>query len=530
MKFKLALILFFLFCSPLILLSQVVYQDLGNTNIYDFLDELANLKIFSIHSQVKPYSRVLIAEKLKEALTKQDQLNKRQKKELLFYLKDFNLEIQPDLSYFKKGKGLFRKTNNFGIPLNPLAFLYKDSLFTFSIRPIWGIKYFVNTNGNAYHRWGGAEISGTIGKHFGIYANIRDNHENQIMVKPEYFTQDEGAVWKVSGNGGDYSEMRGGITYAWNWGSVALTKDHFEWGENYHGSNILSGRTPSFPYFELRMNPAKWVDFTYVTGWLNSEVIDSSRSYYIPGGERNFYFNKFLSASMFTFTPWKGLDFSVGNSVISCSKSYNPAFLSPFLFFVNFSYSGDSLQKKYYGQNSQLFFSLSSRQISHLHLYASLFLENITDNSLSGKAGFGLSDFPVQNISFTGEYTRSTPNTYLCDVATLTYASNEYNLGHYLKDNSQEIYLAIVYKPIRGLHFKVDYVFAQHGDDQVRKTLGKILWENQSFTAGLNFEIINNAYVFLQYEYRETRGDVVYTPPIFLGKTNNLVAGFNIGF
>ena len=229
---------------------------------------------------------------------------------------------------------------------------------------------------------------------------------------------------------------------------------------------------------------------------------------------------------MFTFTPWKGLDFSVGNSVISCSRSYNPAFLSPFLFFVNFNYSGNSLQKKYYGQNSQLFFTVSSRQIRHLHLYATLFIDdldsreyvgNTTYNSLSGKAGFRISDFPVPNLSFTGEYTRSAPNTYLCSVATLTYASNEYDLGHYLGDNSQEIYLAIAYKPIRGLHFKVDYVFAQHGDDQVKKTLAKILWENQKLTAGVNYEFINNAYVFLQYEYSKALGDVAYTPPIFRG-------------
>ena len=522
----------------MLLFSQVVYQDLGNKNIYDFLDELANIKIISIHSQVKPYSRVLIAEKLQEASSKRDLLNKRQKQELSFYLKDFNLELQSDLSYFKHGKGLFRKTNNLGIPLNPLAFLYKDSVFSFSLRPVLGIKYIVNQNGSAYHTWNGVELFGTVGKHFGVYASLRDNHENQVLVMPDYFTQDEGAVWKFAGNGGDYSEMRGGLTYSWNWGSVALTKDHFEWGENYHGSNILSGRTPSFPYFELRMAPAKYLGFTYITAWINSSVVDSSRSYYFPGGVRNLYFNKFLSAAMFTFTPWQRLDLSIGSSVISCSETFNPAFLSPFLFFINFSYAGDSLQKKYYGQNSQLFLSVNSRQIRHLNLYASVFIDGLgsgnsagdKNSCVSGKAGFRISDFPFQNLSFTGEYTRSTPNAYLCNVATLTYASNEYNLGHYLKDNSQEIYLAITYKPVRGLHISMDYVFAQHGDDQVNKTLGKILWERQTLGACVNYEIINNANVFIQYEYGQTKGDAMYTPPVFQGNTGSLITGLNIGF
>ena len=525
---------------PELLFSQVIYQDLSNQNIYEFIDELANLKIISIQGQVKPYSRIMIAEKLSDASAKREFLNKRQKKELDFYLKEYNLELNKDLGYFKTGKGLFRKTKNAGIPGNPPAFLYKDSLFTFSIRPVWGIQYYFNDGGTEYHRWGGAEAFGTIGKHFGFYSSLRDHHESLIMVEPEYFTQDEGAVWKKNDNGGgDYSEMRGGLTYSWKWGSVALTKDHFEWGENNNGSVILSGRTPSFPCLDLRMYPVKWFSYNFLTGWLASNVIDSSRSYAIPGGTRNIYFNKFISAAMLTFTPWKGFSISLGNSVVSCSEYYNPAFLSPLLFFTNFSYSGDSLQKQYYGQNSQLFFTVSSRQIRHLHLYASLFIDDLGTvvyeggnkyNSWSGKAGFRLSDFPFSNLSFTGEYTWSDPNVYLCNVSTLTYASNNYNLGHYLGDNSSEIYLAVSYKPIRGLHAKVDYSFARHGDDQERKTMSEVIWETHKMTAEVKYEIVLNTYIYLQYVFSKSFGDQDFTPPQFRGHVNNLVAGFNIGF
>jgi hypothetical protein len=536
---KLRLIFLFLFSAPVTLFSQVVYQDLGNTNIYEFLDELSNLGIISLHSHVKPWPVQMIAGKLKEASEKQEQLTPRQRKELAFYLRDFNLWLQPDLGYIKTGKGLFRNKRNMGIPLNPLAFLYKDSLLTFSAKPVWGICYTINSGEPFYHRWGGFEVSGAIGKHFGFYASLRDNHENLINVNPEYFTQDEGAVWKVLEKGGDYSEMRGGLTFSWNWGSVALTKDHFVWGGNYHGSNIFSGRTPSFPYFELRMNHVPWFNYTFLTGWLNSGVIDSSRSHSIPGGTRSFYFNKFLSASLFTFTPWKGFDASVGNSMISCSESYNPAFLSPFLFFVNFSYSGDSLQKEYYGNNSQLFLTINSRQVKHMNIYASLFIDDLGSrrnkehnayNSISGKAGIRVSDFPLKNISFTGEYTRSSPNSYLCDVATLTFASNGYNLGHYLSDNSQEFYVAVAYKPVRGLHFRLDYAFAEHGDDRISGTLGKILWKNHTATAGVKYEIINNAYVFVEYMYSKTFGDVSFTPPVLRFHEASMIAGFNIGF
>jgi hypothetical protein len=265
-------------------MPQVVYQDLTNEGIYDFIDEMANLRIIDLTSVIKPYSRMFIASKLKQVQASRDKLNKRQARELDFYLQDFNLELQTNLQYFKQNKGLFHSKKNFGIPLSPLSFIYKDSLFTFSLRPVWGIYgYAANKlSNNAYHRWGGAEIFGSIGKHFGFYASLRDNHESTLLVNPEYLTQEEGAAWKISGKGGDYSEMRGGISFAWNWGSVVLAKDHFQWGDSYHGSNIFSGRSPSFPYLQLGMKPVKWFDFTFVTGWLSSEVIDSSRSYLEP--------------------------------------------------------------------------------------------------------------------------------------------------------------------------------------------------------------------------------------------------------
>ncbi len=89
----------FLFCIVSIivlntnLLSQEVPQSVSNTGIYEFLDELANNHIISINSAVKPYSRLFISKRLKEAEEKKDQLNARQQKELDFYLMDFGKEI-----------------------------------------------------------------------------------------------------------------------------------------------------------------------------------------------------------------------------------------------------------------------------------------------------------------------------------------------------------------------------------------------------------------------------------------------------
>ena len=47
--------------------SQEVPHPINNYGIYEFLDELAGMQIIAINSAVKPYSRLFIANCLKEA-------------------------------------------------------------------------------------------------------------------------------------------------------------------------------------------------------------------------------------------------------------------------------------------------------------------------------------------------------------------------------------------------------------------------------------------------------------------------------
>jgi len=628
--------LLFLFL-PLMPYAQVVYEDINNKGIYDFLDELANLRVIELNSVVKPYSRQFIAEKLVEAKEyvsgfkfqgsvdkkskKRYLLNKRQVRELEFYLQDYQLDLPcgilkngvdgggafqsfsvsgfqgfnvsdfqgekrseekglsssgnddalnldsvsriPDrgsgstdtasdccLAYDHKLGFLFKKNPAFAVPLSPLAFQYKDKLFTFSLRPILGVAWMTNENAAEYHRWWGGSMFGYIGKNFGFYANLRDNDASTAMAKPAYFTLEQGQVYKNMGNGRvNYSEMRGGIVASVSWGSIGIVNDRVMWGDNYHGANILSGKAPAFPSIQLHLNPAKWFDFSYMHGWLNSNVVDSSRSYTVDGVYRTVFRNKYIAANMFTFIPWRGLNISFGNSIIYTDVSVNPLYLIPFLFYnaVDASknnYSNDG------GSNSQMFFNISSRQIRHLNLFVSLFIDElkasrITDPALlnftSWKAGLALSGYPIRNLTFMAEWTKTNPMTYKHYIATTTYASNDYCLGHYLRDNSMEIYLALQWKPIRGLTLKASGTLAQHGTDlpysydkdyQVDGVpfLGEKVWENQELAIMARYEYINNAFFFLEYSRASHAGDVQYNPAFLHGTTDNFTIGLNLGF
>jgi hypothetical protein len=520
--------------------SQDISHPIRNTGVYDFLDELANNQIISINSAVKPYSRLFIAECLEEAEEKSDQLSIRQRKELEFYMLDFNKEILEEIT-----KG-FTALRLYGVKakLRKDLFYYKDSLFSLTVNPILGGELFTNSAGTATYWRNGAEARAYVGK-WGFYASLRDNHEKPFLGLPEYLTQMEGGHIKGST---DWSEMQGGVTYSWKWGSAGLVKDNFEWGNNYNGANIFGGRNPSFVHFRLQLNPVKWFRFNYIHGWLNSMVVDSTRSFWTTNSYgtdyREVYHRKFITANLFTFTPVKYLNISAGNSIIYDNTTVNPAFLIPVLFYKSVDHSVSSGINN---MNSQMFFDISSRQLKHLHLYATLFVDELSVkrffkddewNFVSWKTGFRLSNFPVQNLSITTEFTYTYPLTYQHNVPTTTFESNNYNLGHYLKDNSREWYIAFDYRPFRAMNINLFFTDAVRGPDYTESggsrlgnpPLDTINWQNRSTGIKASYQIINDLYVWGSFVYSNITGDNRWIAEYYYDKKNTLNVGVTVGF
>jgi len=526
--------------------GQSVYHHISNTTVYDFLDEMASLQVIELNTVVKPYSRKFISAKLFEIMDKRSELNRRQQKELDFFIRDFKKEIMP--VYNRKTD---RKDKRYDI------LFYKDSLFTVSANPIGGMQIWKNDNGSLTHRWNGAEFFSYIGN-WGLYASLRDNNETEILAKESYLTQRMGYENKGTG---DYSEMRGGITYNWKWGTFGLVKDHFTWGTNYNGANIFGGRTPSFSQIKLRLTPIEWFEFNYVHAWLNSEVVDTIRSYTSNdayGAQRDVMHTKYLAANMFTFKPFRNFNISFGNSIIYSDGNPKPDYLIPIFFYKSVDHTLNSADSEggNVGQNSQMFLDISSRNIKKLHLYTSIFIDELSisrlkengykDNFVSFKFGFQLSNFVINNTFITCEYTKSKPLAYQHYVNTTTFESNGYNLGHYLKDNAEELYIRFDVKPLRGLHCSLSYLHAKRGPDYT--ALGKegpddgsrinlphmesVEWEKTSILAKARYEIFNDVFVFGEIEMTDVSGDKanIYSPAFYQGKQTSISAGFNIGF
>jgi len=538
--------------------SQVVPEHNSNTGIYAFIDELASLRVFSLNSSVQPYSRTLIASCLDSARAHRDRLNPRQQKELSFYCQAYALEMgtgnQQSIGHRNLNTGALR------LSLRPYGITYRDSLFRFQLQPILGGQAFHNASGNVTHRWWGASMHATMGNHLAIYASLRDNWETEILAKPTYLTTRPGGNYKVHEGGrpgGDFSEMRGGITWAWKWGYIGLIKDHTTWGSGYHSPLILSGRTPSFAQIRLNLKPVRWAELNYIHGWLVSEVVDSSRSYITPQGSyRKVYRNKYLASNFITISPWRDVNFSFGNSIVYSDMDVQPAYLIPLMFYKSIDHT---LNHNIDNQNSQMFFDLSIHRIRHLHLYGTFFVDEWKTsrifhknehNFLAEKAGFRLSGWPFENLTLTAEYTRINPVVYKHRIPSLTYASNQFILGNYLGSNSDEIYTSLSYRPLRGLELSFSWWNARKGNDYdyvlgnevaTYPVLKDIIWQNRSWSFSTRYEFLPNAYLFAEYLHSNiTAANAdgytaqyyldLFTPVFYQGNRSTFSGGFCFGF
>ena len=512
--------------------SRVICQDvphpIANTGIYEFLDELSSQHLITISTSVKPYSRLQIAQWLFETDSNRESLSLRQRKELDFYKTDFSKEIS-ELTTPRKRFDLFH---------------YKDSLFSFTVNPILSSEILSNSTGVAWNWRNGIEARSYIGR-WGFYAALRDNHEKPFLGRPEFLSQRQGGHIKGST---DWSEMTGGVIWSWDWGSAGLLKENFQWGYNYNGANIFGGRNPSFIHFALNLKPVEWFQVTYLHGWLNSEVVDSNRSYWVTNSYgtdyREVYHKKFLAANLFTFIPTKNLSVSIGNSIIYDGSGANAAYLVPVFFYKSVDHS---LSSGIDNMNSQMFIDLSSRQLKHLHIYGTLFIDELSIkrvfnkeewNFLSYKGGVRVSGFPVSDLTFTTEFTYSYPLVFQHYVPTLTFESNRYNLGHYLKDNSREWHFAFNYKPVRSLDIKIWLTDAIRGNDYTslggsrtgNPPLESIIWKSRIVGLALSWQVINDLYLRTVYTIGTNEGVSSWHSSQFDGRQNTISISAGYGF
>lgn len=543
--------------------AQNIPVSLEYTRVYDYLDELSTDGIIhSMTEAVRPFTRVQIANMLLEAQAADSLMNKRQKDDLAFFLNEFSLERDT----MREGYVQYtdHKTYNLSLADPQFSYMTKNKLFKMQIKPLLGAEIIGGKRGAVVKRWYGAEIQMDIAHHVSIWGSLRDISYNGTwflrdkyfpdvyakidgakLTKPLYLNNRLGVQYKESNDGGDFSDSKGGINlYTW-WGSIGLSRDNIRWGDAYHCSNILSGRNPAVPQLTLQLTPVWWFQFDYFHAWLISNVLNKE-DYYVErddidintGGyvltKQDRPRSKYMAANMFTFKPCKYFHFSFGNSIVYAENNPQAAYFIPFAFYKSL----DHLLTKGNGsenQNSQVFFTATIRPVNHLKLYGSVYIDEVSwkrlkksnpeKNPVSYLVGFDWTGWPIKGLGLKGEFMRSYIACYTHSIDVLEYTSNSYNMGHYMGDNAQSIFVELSYRPIRGMHIALSYtndtkynmyyyireLICGPSDHRewgtiAQKPFNKKIYQNDQIDLKFTYEVHPNMYLIASVSYNHARG------------------------
>ncbi len=506
--------------------AQVIYEPTYKT-VYGYLSRLAQKGIIDLDDVVLPLTRIYISNKLDILSYQSGILTPLESKELDFYRKEYilernieqNIDLQtPYTSVFKKQSGdRFR----WGA--------YQDNQFSMNFQPLGGYEIESRNDGSVnHHTWRGISVNGYLGKYVGYSFDFRDNTEQGNTIdRTKKFSPMSGVIFTGGiGKSVEYNDTKGTVSVGGKKVSFTIGKDYMPVGYDEGGKLILSNKAPSFPLIRLDIKPTKWFSFNYAHIWLNSNLVDSSsiRPTSPQTGNQFTYRSKYMAIHSLTFIPLKGLSVMLGESAIY-SDNIDFGYLIPVIFYRSFDHYKGGIKNNSIS-NSQIFFQLSSRNhIPKTHLYASFFvdevrLSDLTDgahakNQTAYTVGLSIADFPFNNISLTAEYTKVRPFAYENYVPAQTYTSEDYNLGHWIGSNADQLYLSALWRLKRGLHWKTTFSAVRKGSKgtalQQREAEGlPFLFGNvqskTDFSSILTYELIHDLFFRAGYQSSEYIG------------------------
>jgi hypothetical protein len=375
----------------------------------------------------------------------------------------------------------------------------------------------------------GAKFYGYVFDDVGYYFNFVDNREvGKAINFMKVNTPDPGIVPTMQGSQElEYNTTEVQFTFHIGAFDFSLEKMQNIWGLERNGNLTFSNKAPSYPQIKLRVPVTDWMDFIYLHAELNSNVIDSSRSYWSDNSTLTNYYRevdrlKYMAAHMVEFTPVHGVDVSLGESVIYSDRGPILIYLIPIMFFKSADhYNGDK-------DNIQWFGNLDLNLIRNVNVYGSLFIDDLSlDKILSAQEhpnyfgytfGFQTYDVLLKNVEFNAEYTRINPWVYTHRYPATTFTNNGYVMGSWMGQNSDNIYLNLSYKPIRSLTFGATMqVYRKGGELDISYQYGATnqpflygpLHEERSFGLYGRYQFVRDGFLDARVTTRKTSDEAL---------------------
>lgn len=287
------------------------------------------------------------------------------------------------------------------------------------------------------------------------------------------------------------SDLTAGMIYhtelngSWLNGAVQLSINNQRRAIGHDESNlVLSSFARRFPGIELRIQPAKWVRYSYLTGSLFSYA--NQRSSYrediyghdIGQVQKNFTFH------LIELMPAKWLQFSGGGGNI-WSKRLELAYLVPFVYpqftqidvgdhdnlslYFDLATQFDGFGKTWFGFYVDEFSFIKGGKLLKMPRNKYAWQLGWKTNLLSGL---------IPGTTSTLKYTRVTPfvythypdstfNTFGTRPNDMTYTHDEFNLGFYLPPNSGELNWKLVNVAVPDLVLSLENRLIIHGTNDL---------------------------------------------------------------
>jgi hypothetical protein len=508
--------------------AQVVYEPLYE-DVYNFLRRISQKGIIEFDDLIRPLPRGYISKKLSEADSLSSQLTSLERDELKFFMKDFYHERWLSEGNNKQTEHL----DYFGHdPADRWRmFSYGGDGFKINADLILGAEIGYVKDAKQTHFWNGIYSYGYIYDVLGFSFDFRDNTESGTTIdKTKIFTPETGVVartdlntYQYSPDKMEYSEAKMMLATDWKWGSLAAGKEFIEWGYGDNGLLVTSQKAPSFPLIRLDINPVEWLSFNYFHAWLSSDVVDTTSLYPTENGDYRFSFReKYLASHTLTIKPTRGLDISIGESIIYADQ-LEFLYLIPITFF-RLADHYLSRQANSAGSNSQFFAQVSSKgHIKNTHLYGTLFIDEFTIDGIGDpetektQIGFTLgssvTDLLLDNFTIKLEYSKIYPYVYQHYINTTTFESNSYVMGHWMNNNADQVFGSLKYRFIRGLEALVWARYIRQGERADESQQFELpqpaflfgLRTNYTYLGGqIKFEILHDLFARANYQYLKT--------------------------
>ena len=500
--------------------SHLKSQDIlasDNNGIYTFVDRMALSHSVPWNDLIKPVTRGQIRIALMALDSQKLTLTAADNAELKFYLREYTPANAGAIEPSSRLSGLqVLKKDNWG---RWRLFFAHDASASIYLDPIIGENIGLINNEKLIEKNIGFNLRGSLGTRIAylFYFNDISLYGNGAKYLQNFSSDKKYVNIGDSSNhlSKNYNDLRFGISYTFKKGNISIGQDRLSWGYGINSQIVLSPNAPAYPYIKLQVQPFKWLRFDYMHAWLQSNILDSSRSFSFNnttfGGRRQYYIPKFYAFHSITYLPKNGVEISVGESIVYDSR-LNLGYLIPVSYFKSFDNTSNN-QNLLAGANGQIFAGFSLRRlIPKTQLYGQIFIDEIRlSTAMSGnnrnqlgyqlglkKAGL----FGFARIVSGLEYTRNRPFVYANVNPAENYTHHGQILGDWMGNNADRVLIFTQFTPLPRLYATLSLEYIRKGgagstDDQYLASpqptfMFSPQFNQKSISFEMNYQLLQN--------------------------------------